>query len=763
MTVKEIYDKIGAMHLRFQDEEDNYVQLMNLLMEYQEHSDQYGLMVSAALKDGLKNYERYLKLDSALSPRSIIIEKKGDPATKKVKKSDAEGYYRVAFIMDDGSRQVVHFGRKQSHLLYILFLLCSQKNGLLANFFQKEGAELTPVLQTVTDLIQMIYPHMDKGSAETMAKDLGPDRSFSDILQKMKAPVLKCLKQTKAYHDDYWYMPYAVNLKRKQLYRLHMPKVNILYPPEFQSFVDALPDALDILQQEGIDTKGLDRNLEYDFAQWKKAAEEGDADGLYYMGVYYGTGDIVSHDYQKSVDYFEKAAEKGHLDAVFQLGVYHMFGFGVKKDIHKALEFFELAAKEEHAEAAAWAGQIYESGTNGMKVNHKKAFDLYMIAARQDNEEAIWYVIQGYLLGQGVKQNYDEALGWLEIARYLEYYNISVLFGIWLFNQGDEKSLDMALELFLEGCAAEIPLAYYMMAKITLIGYRYSDSPMEEYCDLLFTGAELGDEHCINAMKKDFPDEYEEYKETWKKPLSMLDMFRALVLDMDYLEQENFIQMVDAYRERWHNRYLVELCKQLSIHKPHEDEGGDGTVRRKITVRKSKSGKLPYELVLTLANGEEVIVNKMNINSMVLMLLTIICSYKSGYCTVMAKDKQCKPLLMELVRLANNQVTNLAYCVEAFMGYEKEEADKKNEDYYKQYSNIAKKTMKEAIGHRDDAIFFLFDNDRVDGRKYVRRTVLDPQDIELPPELMDLAIRMPDAMDVIQGVDSQNDTDIIAE
>ena len=103
MTVKEIYDKIGAMHLRFQDEEDNYVQLMNLLMEYQEHSDQYGLMVSAALKDGLKNYERYLKLDSALSPRSIIIEKKGDPATKKVKKSDAEGYYRVAFIMDDGS------------------------------------------------------------------------------------------------------------------------------------------------------------------------------------------------------------------------------------------------------------------------------------------------------------------------------------------------------------------------------------------------------------------------------------------------------------------------------------------------------------------------------------------------------------------------------------------------------------------------------------------------------------------------------------
>ena len=762
MTVKEIYDKIGAMHLRFQDDEDNYVQLVNLLMEYQEQSDQYGQMVSAALRDGLKNYERYLKLDSALSPRSIIIEKKGDPATKKVKKSDAEGYYRVAFIMDDGSRQVVHFGRKQSHLLYILFLLCSQKNGLLADFFQKEGAALTPVLQTVTDLVQMIYPHMDKESAETMAKDLGPDRSFSDILQKMKAPVLNCLKQAKAYHDEYWYMPYAVNLKRKQLYRLHMPKVNILYPPEFQSFVDALPDALDILQQEGIDTKGLDRNLEYDFAQWKKAAEEGDADGLYYMGVYYGTGDIVSHDYQKSVDYFEKAAEKGHLDAVFQLGVYHMFGFGVKKDIHKALEFFELAAKEEHAEAAAWAGQIYERGTDGIKVNHKKAFDLYMIAARQDNEEAMWYVIQGYLLGQGVKQDYLKAWDWVEKAERLDYRNITLLYGIFLFNQGGDYYED-ALEYFIDGANEGLPLAYYMMAKMAVKGYCRTDDDIEEAKEWLLKGADLGDETCINLLKKAYPDVYKKYHEKWKKPLSMLDMFRALVLDMDYSEQENFIQLVDAYRERWHNRYLVELCKQLSIHKPHEDEGGDGTVRRKITVRKSKSGKLPYELVLTLANGEEVIVNKMNINSMVIMLLTIICSYKSGYCTVMAKDKQCKPLLMELARLTNNQVTNLAYYVEAFMGYEKEEVDKKNEDYYKQYSNIAKKTMKEAIGHRDDAIFFLFDNDRVDGRKYVRRTVLDPQDIELPPELMDLAIRMPDAMNVIQGVDSQNDTDIIAE
>ena len=763
MTDKEIKDKIGALHQRLLDDEENYVKLLNLLEEYQELSEHYGLAVTSAMRDGLKNYEHYLKLESALSPRSIIIEKKGDPATKKVKKSDAEGYYRLAFIMDDGSRQVVHFGRKQTHVLYILFLLCSQKNGLMADFFQKEGVELTPTLQTVTDLIQKIYPHMDKESAETMAKDLGPDRSFSDTLQKMKIPVLNSLKMAKAYHDEYWYIPYAVNLKKKQLYRMHMPQVNILYPPEFQSFIDALPDALDILRQEGVDTKGLNKNLEYDFAQWKKAAEEGDADGLYYMGVYYGTGDVIFHDYQKSVDYLEKAAEKGHLDAVFQLGVYHMFGFGVEKDIHKALNLFELAAKEEHAEAAAWAGEIYEYGTDGIKVDHKKAFDLYMIAARQNNEEAMWYVIQGYLLGQGTQRDYPKAYEWVEKAEKLGYYKITVLYGVFLFNQGEEYYED-ALDYFVDGANEGMPLAYYMLARMAVKGYCRTDDDIEEAKEWLLKGAEVGDETCINTLKRAYPDIYEACKEEWKNPISLRELLLKLVMGMDHNEQESFLLMTDAYRERWHGGYLSEICRQLSIHKPSDDDNGDGSPKRKITVRKSKDGKLAYELVLTLANGEEVVVNKIYPISFVLFLLTIICSYKNGYTTAMAKDETCRPVLRELVRLVyGNQITNVDKYVEEYMSHEQDEAEKKNEDYYKQYSNKAKTAIKQAVGLRDDVIYFLFDNYRVSGRKIIRRTILDPQDLLLPPELMDLADRMPDALDVLKLTESQQDTKILRE
>ena len=754
MTDKEIKDKIGAMHLRFLDEEDKYVNLLNLLAEYSDVTGYNGHTVVSALKSGLKDYERYLKLDSALSPRSIIIEKKGDPVTKKIKKTDAEGYYRVVIIMDDGSRNVVHFGRKQTHLLYIMFLLCSQKNGLLADFFIFEERQVTPVLETVAQLVKMIYPQTTDTAALQMAKDLSPDQSFSDTFQKMKAPLMDCLKKAQAFNDQYWFMPDAVNYKKKQLYQMHMPQANIICPPEFQSIIDALPDAADILSQDGIDIKAH-INLDEDFAHWKQAAEEGDADGLYYMGVYYGTGDVVSQDYEKSATYFEQAAEKGHLEAIFQLGVYYMFGFGVKKDIHKALQLFELAADNDHCEAAAWAGQIYERGTDGVRTNHKKAFKYYMIAAKQDNEEAMWYVIQGYLCGQGTKKDHIKALEWLDKAEELEYYNISFLYGVYLFNEGEEY-YDDALKYFIDGVNQDIPLAFLMMSKMAVRGYCKTDDYIGETQEWLHQGALLGDEQCLSTLQRTFPDYYNSHRSEYKNPISLLELYRECISKMDHLSIETFIKMVDAYRERWHHKYLAEICRQLSIHKPSTSDNGDNKPKRRITIRKSANGKLPYELVLTLANGEEVVVNKINPNSLVLFLLTIICSYKSGYTTMMAKSDTCRPVLKDLARLVKGrQIPDLDDYVDGFMGYEKDETKRKNEDYYKQYSNLAKTAVKQAVGIRDDVIYFLFDNYRILGRKFVRRTNLDPQDIVIPQELKDLADRMPDAMKVLNLPDNQ--------
>ena len=743
MTEREMQNKIGAMHFRFLDDEEHYGEFMTLLVDYGESSDNYGQAVTSALRDGLANYERYLKLESALSPRAIVIEKRKVAKSKNSSKADVEGCYRVYFILDDERKLKMRFDRKQSHLLYILILLCSLKNGLLADFFLSEDN-----LDTVVQLIKLIYPHMDDKSARLMAKQLASNRSFSDILQKMKFPLADCLQRAEMADDLYWFMPYAVKLEKKRLYRVHIPQPQIVCPPEFLPIIEALPDASEFIPEES-DTD--ERDMENDFAWWKVAAEQGDAEGLYHVGVFYGTGDVVSQDYKKSIDYFEQADQKGCLDATFQLGVYHMFGFGVEKDIRKALAYFERAAANGHAEAAAWAGQIYERGTDGVIVDHQKAFDLYMIAAEQDNEEAIWYVIQGYLLGQGVKQDFDKAYEWFQKAEAFGYERAKTLYGVHYFNQGDDESLDKALRLFIDGCNADIPQAFYYMGRMTAKGFCRTDDAKEEMKEWFLEGALRGDLMSIQTLKKYFPDDYVRHREVFVQNLSLRDAFIILVQLMNNMFWDAFVLLVDAYRERWHENYLAEMCKQLNIHKKPDGNGDDWTPERRITIRKSKGGKLPYEIVLTLANGDEVIIDKINRHCLTLFLLTIICSYKSGYTTMMAADKNCRPILKELVQLVHgNRISNLDDYVESMMGYEKEEEKKKNEDYYKQYSNMAKNVIKNAVGVRDDAYYFLFENVRTTGRKILRRINLDPQNIDIPQELMDLTIRMPDAFEVIQ-------------
>lgn len=118
---------------------------------------------------------------------------------------------------------------------------------------------------------------------------------------------------------------------------------------------------------------------------------------------------------------------------------------------------------------------------------------------------------------------------------------------------------------------------------------------------------------------------------------------------------------------------------------------------------------------------------------------------------MMTADKDCRPILKELAHLVNgNRISNLDDYVEGLMGYEKDEEKKKNEDYYKQYSNMTKNVIKKAVGARDDAYYYLFKNDRISGRKILRRIILDTQNIDIPHELMHLAVRMPDALDVVQ-------------
>ena len=239
MTDKELNDKLGAMHLRFLDDEENYARLMEEMMDYSDLVEDYGSAVVSALSDGLENRERYLAMEKALSSRSIIIEKRQLAKGERLTAADVEGQYHVVLCLDDESRHVVHFKRKQEQILYITMALCAFKNGLVDDIFLSDDPT---VEEAILRLARMIYPRMKDDKLDSMLFNLKPDALFSESVQKMKAQVVKCADSTELPDEATWFVPYIHRYGQCNIYKMRMPLTQIIYPEEMQTILDALPD-----------------------------------------------------------------------------------------------------------------------------------------------------------------------------------------------------------------------------------------------------------------------------------------------------------------------------------------------------------------------------------------------------------------------------------------------------------------------------------------------------------------------------------------
>ena len=247
--------KVGALHLRLMDDEKQYSKLIANLLLFNEDNDHYAEDVLSALEDGLKNYSRYLKLDNALSPRYIRIEKRIFSEEQKLKVNDTEGAYHVIFHFDDEKEEVVHFKRKQDQLLYMLILLSSLKSGysseflrkpvkenymdddghLYKNAFERACSRYEQVKSVLSNLMDIVYPL--GANKDDIIMSLDPEVYFTDIIQKMKSAINKLMKDKREQLEERWFMPYTLNVDKKRVYQMHMEPTKIIYPEEFQTIL----------------------------------------------------------------------------------------------------------------------------------------------------------------------------------------------------------------------------------------------------------------------------------------------------------------------------------------------------------------------------------------------------------------------------------------------------------------------------------------------------------------------------------------------
>jgi len=89
-------------------------------------------------------------------------------------------------------------------------------------------------------------------------------------------------------------------------------------------------------------------------ATWlRKAAEQGNADAQYGLGVAYDKGHGVAQDSRQAANWFRKAAEQGNTNGQVSLGLMYYNGQDVPKDIVLAYALFNLAAEAGESMAVA--------------------------------------------------------------------------------------------------------------------------------------------------------------------------------------------------------------------------------------------------------------------------------------------------------------------------------------------------------------------------------------------------------------------------
>jgi TPR repeat protein len=165
--------------------------------------------------------------------------------------------------------------------------------------------------------------------------------------------------------------------------------------------------------------QGLSYENRNDYAQaavwYRKAAEQGNANAEYNLGIYYYQGLGVPQDYAQAVAWFRKAAEQGHSNAEFNLGVCYLDGQGVPQDYAQAVAWFRKAAEQGNAYAENNLGGCYHDG-HGVPQDYAQEVAWLRKAAEQGNAEAERNLGLCYRHGQGVPQDYAQAAAWFRKA-----------------------------------------------------------------------------------------------------------------------------------------------------------------------------------------------------------------------------------------------------------------------------------------------------------------------------------------------------------
>jgi TPR repeat protein len=128
-------------------------------------------------------------------------------------------------------------------------------------------------------------------------------------------------------------------------------------------------------------------NYDAAIAEWQPLAENGNADGQFWLATLYANGMGVPQSDEIALKWFSLAADQDHGEAQYNIGLIHANGWGVPMDTDEALRWYKMAADNGFAEAQYSVADMYDGGW-GREKDLVAAYMWLSLAAAQEHNEA---------------------------------------------------------------------------------------------------------------------------------------------------------------------------------------------------------------------------------------------------------------------------------------------------------------------------------------------------------------------------------------
>jgi len=148
---------------------------------------------------------------------------------------------------------------------------------------------------------------------------------------------------------------------------------------------------------------------EGDLKQALEACEQGESDGCYNLGNFYGIGNDVERDYTKAHKYFAKACDLDNSNACLRLGLAtSRKGDFIDQNIGQAKVFFAKACDLNNSDGCVGLGGLYNQGV-GVTQDFTKASHFFKKACDTDSPIGCGALGKLYFKGNGVRQDINQA------------------------------------------------------------------------------------------------------------------------------------------------------------------------------------------------------------------------------------------------------------------------------------------------------------------------------------------------------------------